>query len=370
MDAGRLSDIHRRIEKLSSEIARQREILRDLENQKSAAQGELNTVLDPMSRLPLEISSDIMLRCLPTMPRADPLAAPMVFLNICRSWRNMALATPALWAAIRLKSPLRDEFMHRWPERAGTIWPLSLSVVGPVTLNLCALFDRCMHQIQSLEFYFPHPSGPDLEEIPYSRSFTSLKTLTVGHGNSIEGGDEYSLPDHFYPLTSLTCDPRMYVEMLHAAPNLVECRLDNICFLDLAVSSLVRSSSPLQSFGMVLLDDHLHGPHVQSVVGRLFPLIPSVTDLDLSLTGRGADLIALMAALHSGLLPALRNLTYTLRSVRLSPLALALVHALLLWRTRAGGWPLYSEDSSSCPTACGRRDGGTYWNGNNESSLI
>ncbi|KAJ7456789.1 hypothetical protein B0H11DRAFT_1739136, partial [Mycena galericulata] len=97
MDAGRVSEIHKRIDKLSSEIARQREILSDLENQKSAAQGELNTILDPMSRLPLEISSDIMLRCLPTTTRADPLAAPMVFLNICRSWRNIALATPALW---------------------------------------------------------------------------------------------------------------------------------------------------------------------------------------------------------------------------------------------------------------------------------
>ncbi|KAJ7506845.1 hypothetical protein B0H11DRAFT_1659939, partial [Mycena galericulata] len=89
----------KRIDKLSSDIARQREILRNLENQKSAAPGELNTILDPMSRLPLEISSDIMLRCLPTTTMADPHPhdAPMVFLNICRSWRNIALATPALW---------------------------------------------------------------------------------------------------------------------------------------------------------------------------------------------------------------------------------------------------------------------------------
>ncbi|KAJ7482833.1 hypothetical protein B0H11DRAFT_1658344, partial [Mycena galericulata] len=89
----------KRIDKLSSEIARQRDILRDLENQKSAAQGELNTILDPMSRLPLEISSDIMLRCLPTSTtaKASPRAAPMIFLNICRAWSNIALATPSLW---------------------------------------------------------------------------------------------------------------------------------------------------------------------------------------------------------------------------------------------------------------------------------
>ncbi|KAJ7506889.1 hypothetical protein B0H11DRAFT_1679548, partial [Mycena galericulata] len=87
----------RRIEQLSSEITRQREILRDLESAKSAAQGELNAIFDPVSRLPVEISSDIMLRCLPVTPKPDPLAPPMLFTNICRAWSNIALSTPSLW---------------------------------------------------------------------------------------------------------------------------------------------------------------------------------------------------------------------------------------------------------------------------------
>ncbi|KAJ7745203.1 hypothetical protein DFH07DRAFT_702208, partial [Mycena maculata] len=88
-----------RIEELSLAIARQREVLKDLENQKSVVQGDLNAILDPMARLPAEISSDIMLCCLPTgtIPYPDPQAAPMIFLNICRSWSNIALSTPALW---------------------------------------------------------------------------------------------------------------------------------------------------------------------------------------------------------------------------------------------------------------------------------
>ncbi|KAJ7506844.1 hypothetical protein B0H11DRAFT_245017 [Mycena galericulata] len=153
--------------------------------------------------------------------------------------------------------------------------------------------------------------------------------------------------------------------MLRAAPNLVECRLENIRFSVRPVASLVvhstlrslhlgrypkwhthlnqesthilrhlslpalehlsvstlliglddffafltRSCAPLQSFGMVLLNDHLHGSNIKSLVDRLLPIIPTVTDLDLSLTGYGVDLIALMAALHSRLLPALRYLT-------------------------------------------------------------
>ncbi|KAJ7728597.1 hypothetical protein DFH07DRAFT_707877, partial [Mycena maculata] len=78
-------------------IANQKEILRDLEKQKCAIQSELNAILDPVSRLPLEISSDIFTRCLPAKPRAYPRLAPMLFLSICHSWTNIARSTPSLW---------------------------------------------------------------------------------------------------------------------------------------------------------------------------------------------------------------------------------------------------------------------------------
>ncbi|KAJ6590733.1 hypothetical protein DFH09DRAFT_870943, partial [Mycena vulgaris] len=85
-----------RLEDLASAIAHHQEIIRDLEKTRTAVHRDLNAILDPMARLPLEISSDIFTRCLPAIPRADPLTAPMVLLKVCNSWSNIALSTSAL----------------------------------------------------------------------------------------------------------------------------------------------------------------------------------------------------------------------------------------------------------------------------------
>ncbi|KAJ7482835.1 hypothetical protein B0H11DRAFT_1627770, partial [Mycena galericulata] len=75
------------IKEISSANTRQREVLRDL-----------NLIFDPMARLPVEISSDIFMRCLHTGPAPpDPREVPMILLRICHSWRNLALSIPSLW---------------------------------------------------------------------------------------------------------------------------------------------------------------------------------------------------------------------------------------------------------------------------------
>ncbi|KAJ7671931.1 hypothetical protein B0H17DRAFT_947972, partial [Mycena rosella] len=75
---------------------------------KSDAQSDLNSVLDPMARLPLEISSDIFMRCLPndSIPMPNPRLAPMVFTRVCRSWNALAISNPSLWARIQIKNPM------------------------------------------------------------------------------------------------------------------------------------------------------------------------------------------------------------------------------------------------------------------------
>jgi hypothetical protein len=52
------------IKELSSEITLQKKLLKQLEHDKSLLQGQLNTVVDPSERLPLEISSEIFLQCI------------------------------------------------------------------------------------------------------------------------------------------------------------------------------------------------------------------------------------------------------------------------------------------------------------------
>ncbi|KAJ7133412.1 hypothetical protein C8R44DRAFT_611217, partial [Mycena epipterygia] len=96
------TELRARIADLSSTIKRQKQILKDLEKNRSDARRDLNAVLDPMARLPLEVSSDIFTLCLPIIPRPDSSIAPMVFLDVCHLWSRIALSTPSLWTAIRV----------------------------------------------------------------------------------------------------------------------------------------------------------------------------------------------------------------------------------------------------------------------------
>ncbi|KAJ6558198.1 hypothetical protein B0H19DRAFT_1235139 [Mycena capillaripes] len=72
----RIEELRARIVKLSEEINLQKELLRKLERDKSLVQRQLNVSLDPMARLPLEISSEILLECLPPLPEPPPQGAP------------------------------------------------------------------------------------------------------------------------------------------------------------------------------------------------------------------------------------------------------------------------------------------------------
>ncbi|KAJ7827993.1 hypothetical protein B0H13DRAFT_304412 [Mycena leptocephala] len=84
-----------RIDKLSTEINMQTELLKKLQHDKSLVQRQLNAVLDPVARLPVEISSEIFLQSLPILIEPDARHAAMLLLNICNSWTSIALSTPA-----------------------------------------------------------------------------------------------------------------------------------------------------------------------------------------------------------------------------------------------------------------------------------
>ncbi|KAJ7769074.1 hypothetical protein DFH07DRAFT_806813 [Mycena maculata] len=349
------------LEELSLTIARQREVLRQLETQKSTVQSNLNAILDPMSRLPLEISSDIMLSCLPTILHPDPHVAPMIFLGICHSWSNIAVSTPALWSDIRINSDStisQDHLnlIHCWVARARTR-PLSLSLHGISTPGLCALAAGYGHQLQKLDLYFP--SGEELRNVTGS-SFPTLDTLTIGQGYREDSDDD---DDTFYSPHAIEC-----IEMLSTAPLLVEFVLDgiyfnqqvqegprsllthsnlrrlrlggypswgirasgayilpyltlpslerlwisdcNISFDDLFVF-LSRSSAPLQSLA-ISFPYYFDTTIPPTTIERFLPLIPSVNDLDMSFNGgvsRDFVLSLAVAAVGSRAVPNLTNLT-------------------------------------------------------------
>ncbi|KAJ7472189.1 hypothetical protein FB451DRAFT_1036791, partial [Mycena latifolia] len=90
-------ELQARLDEVSADIDRQKEVLRKLECSKSGLQSQINAVHDPVAKLPLEISSEIFILCLPFPPKPGGRHPPMLFLSICHAWKDIALSTPALW---------------------------------------------------------------------------------------------------------------------------------------------------------------------------------------------------------------------------------------------------------------------------------
>ncbi|KAJ6477566.1 hypothetical protein C8R45DRAFT_906445, partial [Mycena sanguinolenta] len=124
-----VQELRARIVQLESEIERQKNLLYKLEKDKTVALRQLNAALDPVARLPFEISSEIFLQSLPTSP-SEVRNGPVVLLGICNAWNAVALATPTLWTTVRIHFPCGDDFAKVLP-----IWfgrargrPLSISM--------------------------------------------------------------------------------------------------------------------------------------------------------------------------------------------------------------------------------------------------
>ncbi|KAJ7187126.1 hypothetical protein C8R46DRAFT_1058971 [Mycena filopes] len=69
-----------------------------LSRSKSAAQRQLNSLRDPVARLPLEIASKIFVQCLLDLSLREPAPgeAPMLLLQVCHAWSDIAIFTTAL----------------------------------------------------------------------------------------------------------------------------------------------------------------------------------------------------------------------------------------------------------------------------------
>ncbi|KAJ6541308.1 hypothetical protein B0H10DRAFT_1398523, partial [Mycena sp. CBHHK59/15] len=122
-------------------IQHQLEVLKTRERDLEAA---LAFVVYPVLTLPPEITSHIFLNCLPFHGRVQPSAtkAPLVLAQVCRHWRDVALATARLWSSIDLKF---EDGCRNIPDN-GTIpllrtW-LSRAKRSPISLTLRLPYDQ------------------------------------------------------------------------------------------------------------------------------------------------------------------------------------------------------------------------------------
>ncbi|KAJ7799747.1 hypothetical protein B0H14DRAFT_1702504 [Mycena olivaceomarginata] len=109
----------------------------------------------PVLALPNEITIDIFTHFMPIYPLCPPLTglySPSLLTQICRRWREIALATPALWRAISLSDSSipfeqQDNVVRMWLSRSRS-YPLSLDFDEDS-------IDR-VHAVEAMSALLPH----------------------------------------------------------------------------------------------------------------------------------------------------------------------------------------------------------------------
>ncbi|KAJ7038891.1 hypothetical protein C8F04DRAFT_331292 [Mycena alexandri] len=100
--------------------------------QRALIQKRLDSYKYPVLTLPTEMVSEIFVHFLPVYPECPPfdgILSPTNLTHICRKWREVALATPRLWRAIRFCFPPQLDAFDLWLGRSGCC-PISVGI-GP-----------------------------------------------------------------------------------------------------------------------------------------------------------------------------------------------------------------------------------------------
>jgi hypothetical protein len=207
------SALHVRLAEVDSELEKLTEALKTLQRSKSSIQRQLNDLHDPMARMPLEISSEIFTYCLPPEEEYPDLTDPLLFLQICTLWTEIALSTPRLWSNLSVEIPLDvtaefEGFLNSWILRAQG-HQLSLSFTGSTVADpgIMGIVVAHAHHVKELEFESPSY----LQIFSPGNIFPRLTTLQVKWGEA-----SYSTP----------MDVNDIIQVLRSAPALTNCTLD------------------------------------------------------------------------------------------------------------------------------------------------
>ncbi|KAJ7175185.1 hypothetical protein C8R43DRAFT_824335, partial [Mycena crocata] len=114
---------------VKTEIAQYENHIRKLRKEQQKLEDSLVSVVYPILTLPNEITSQIFTECLPAdgLVRPSPRTAPLLVAQICRHWREVALATCELWSSVEFQKEGRPPLIESWFSRAKG-HPLALSL--------------------------------------------------------------------------------------------------------------------------------------------------------------------------------------------------------------------------------------------------
>jgi hypothetical protein len=122
------------LEETELEILRTQELLHQLEQKRASLRRAVNHLFSAVLRLPNELSTEIILHCLPDMNlpvTANSWRTPFYFGSICHTWRDLIWSTPWIWSivSVDLSSGMPIELLKKWFIRSDPL-PLSIQLYG------------------------------------------------------------------------------------------------------------------------------------------------------------------------------------------------------------------------------------------------
>ncbi|KAJ7171003.1 hypothetical protein C8R46DRAFT_1087445 [Mycena filopes] len=237
----------------------------DLTAQRALVQKRLDAYRYPVLTLANEITSDIFVHFLPAYPACPPLAgllSPTTLTQVCRQWREVALATPLLWRAVQSSfasniEPSKQALeISRWLSISNAPH-VSLEMIDKATYSDYEIIE-CLRSWESqivaaltphrarwqyMKLRFTHSNSQHLHEfespmpmlhhldLAFGRSTSPLGRILLGEAPLLRSvildrvaKDTLILP--WAQLTSLglrAVEPRECGAVLEQTPNLVHC---------------------------------------------------------------------------------------------------------------------------------------------------
>ncbi|KAJ7583302.1 hypothetical protein C8J56DRAFT_953601 [Mycena floridula] len=306
--------INQLIDTSNHEISRLTAIIDKLVLEREALQRNVasyKAILAPIRLLNDDILREIFIHCLPVNRTAATVIteAPLLLGRICRSWRELALSTPALWASIRvdfshfLDLPRAQQLYQgaqSWLARSG-MCPLTIQVLLQVldsdlrdpTIDFIKFLTTISTRWCSIEIIAPsewlfslrslsETDVPRLEKFSYSASYSQYHSSYHSSREKLSlsldflGGEQLrdlGFPNRSYDFAAssskinfgqltrldLQADLVIYADILRRCPNLVTCRMSISCLFPDSTIANALGFEPLTLLHLSSLTIFYHG---------------------------------------------------------------------------------------------------------------
>ncbi|KAJ6548573.1 hypothetical protein B0H19DRAFT_1378987 [Mycena capillaripes] len=190
---------------------------RQLMKEKITVQASLNLIVYPILILPVEITTEIFLHCLPSA------VVPLRLSRVCQQWRDIAYSNPRLWTVMKIGFQTDDHrgfhtFIRDWLLRAGTM---------ALTLHFIILPDRRWGNSD------PTFTTPTLCScLKYCPFTDSWGRLTSFHGDDFTPAECLQLLTHATRL--VRCDFRHVVDRRRSPSSVTPLILPELTYLGFA----------------------------------------------------------------------------------------------------------------------------------------